>query len=261
MKNLERFPNSPAAKRMMKTISPIYDDAYVAKWIFEVMGVEVDQAWEFFIELRDQAFPETATWGIEYWERRYHIPPDESLSLNERRRRVIIKRSKRSPMNPARVEQFIIGVTGRKTEVEERNREYMFDISILPGETEVDYSELIDLIRSIKPSHLGFELLFQTDVGIFIEADSQETYRFNYRLAGTAPDTNTIGVIDRNEILASTDVEGHLFSYEFAGVWGAGEYPQTNTVGGINKGAIAPEIDITGTTFKYNLCGESDQEL
>ena len=38
--NLENFPTSPAAKRMMKTVSPIYDKSYVAKWIFQVMGLE-----------------------------------------------------------------------------------------------------------------------------------------------------------------------------------------------------------------------------
>lgn len=61
--NLENFPTSPAAKRMIKTVSPIYDKSYVAKWIFQVMGLEIDEAWQFIEELRLQAFPETATVG------------------------------------------------------------------------------------------------------------------------------------------------------------------------------------------------------
>lgn len=183
--NLENFPTSPAAQRMMKTVSPIYDKSYVAKWIFQVMGLEIDEAWQFIEELRLQAFPETATWGITYWEQRYNIPPDESLSLEERRQRVIIKRGKRSPMNPARIERIVRDVTGREDMVTEQNGEYTFYISILPGESTVDYQELIDTIKSVKPSHLSFTVLFQTDVSMTIQVDNQ-TYAFEYPLCGEA---------------------------------------------------------------------------
>jgi hypothetical protein len=40
MIDLEKFPTSPAAKRMMKTISPVYDKAYVGKWLLQVMGMK-----------------------------------------------------------------------------------------------------------------------------------------------------------------------------------------------------------------------------
>lgn len=181
--NLENFPTSPAAKRMLKTVSPIYDNAYVAKWIFQVMGLEIDEAWQFIEELRLQAFPETATWGIEYWEQRYHIAPDESLSLEERRQRVIIKRGKRSPMNPARIERIVRDVTGREDIVTEDNGTYTFHISILPGESTVDYQELIDTIKSVKPSHLAFKVLFETDVSMTIQVNNQ-AYTFEYPLCG-----------------------------------------------------------------------------
>ncbi len=217
MIDLENFPTSPAAKRMMKTVSPVYDKSYVGKWIFQVMGMEVDEAWVFFEELRLQAFPETATWGVVYWEQRYHIPPDDNLTTEERRQRVIIKRGKRSPMNPTRIEQFIRDVTGRQSEITERNEEYAFSVSILPGESVVDYSELIKTIRSVKPSHLAFTVLFQTDINISIQATSQDKYPFNYTLAGTVPDTNTVGGITGNNFALDADATGSVFNYQFCG--------------------------------------------
>lgn len=223
MIDLEKFPTSPAAKRMIKTISPIYDDSYVGKWIFQVMGMEMDEAWAFFEELRLQAFPETATWGIIYWEQRYHIAPDDSLTIEERRQRVIVKRGKRSPMNPTRIEQFTTDVTGRQAVVTERNEEYVFLISILPGESEIDYSELIRTIRSVKPSHLSLRVLFQTDISLTIQSVNQEKYPFDYILAGTVPDTNTVG--------------------------------------GINQGALIPSVSVEGSSFDYQFCGEADREL
>lgn len=217
MIDLEKFPTSPAAKRMMKTVSPVYDKSYVGKWIFQVMGMEVDEAWTFFEELRLQAFPETATWGIVYWEQRYHIPPDDNMTTEERRQRVIVKRGKRSPMNPTRIEQFIRDVTGRQSEITERNEEYAFSVSILPGESEVDYHELIRTIRSVKPSHLSFTVLFQTDINISVQATSQDKYPFNYTLAGTVPDTNTVGGITGNNFALEADAIGSVFNYQFCG--------------------------------------------
>ena len=214
--NLENFPTSPAAKRMMKTVSPIYDKSYVAKWIFQVMGLEIDEAWQFIEELRLQAFPETATWGITYWEQRYNIPPDESLSIEERRQRVIIKRGKRSPMNPARIERIVRDVTGREDMVTEQNGEYTFYISILPGESTVDYQELIDTIKSVKPSHLAFKVLFETDVSMTIQVNNQ-AYTFEYPLTGTIPDINTVGGIEHGSILPSITAQGSVFDYQLCG--------------------------------------------
>jgi hypothetical protein len=201
---------------MMKTVSPIYDKSYVAKWIFQVMGLEIDEAWQFIEELRLQAFPETATWGITYWEQRYNIPPDESLSLEERRQRVIIKRGKRSPMNPARIERIVRDVTGREDMVTEQNGEYTFYISILPGESTVDYQELIDTIKSVKPSHLAFKVLFETDVSMTIQVNNQ-AYTFEYPLTGTIPDINTVGGIEHGSILPSITAQGSVFDYQLCG--------------------------------------------
>jgi len=214
--NLENFPTSPAAKRMLKTVSPIYDKSYVAKWIFQVMGLEIDEVWKFIEELRLQAFPETATWGITYWEQRYNIPPDESLSIEERRQRVIIKRGKRSPMNPARIERIVRDVTGREDMVTEQNGEYTFYISILPGESTVDYQELIDTIKSVKPSHLAFKVLFETNVSMTIQVNNQ-AYTFEYPLTGTIPDINTVGGIEHGSILPSITTQGSVFDYQFCG--------------------------------------------
>lgn len=261
MIDLENFPTSPAAKRMLKTVSPIYDKAYVAKWIFQVMGLEIDEAWKFIEELRLQAFPETATWGILYWEQRYNIPPDENLTIEKRRQRVIIKRGKRAPMNPARIEQFAKDVTERQTVVTEPDGSYVFSIAILPGEAEVDYQALITTIKSVKPSHLSFNVFFQTDVSLTIQADSQEKYSFGYPLAGTVPETNTVGALQESEFILDTGTEGHPFDYQLSGTGDTGEYPETNTVGDIEQGSILPSITATGSVFDYQLCGEAERDL
>ncbi len=255
MFNLEDFPTSPAAKRMIKTVSPIYDKSYVGKWLFQVMGLEMDEAWKFLEELRLQAFPETATWGIVYWEQRYHIPPDDSLTIEERRQRVIIKRGKRRPMNPARIEQFTRDVSGRQTVVTEHNEDYVFFVAILPGEAEVDYHELIKTIRSVKPSHLSPVVLFETKVGLIIQADSQKAYPFGYTLAGTVPDVNTVGALRRESFILAADMEGHPLNYPMTGVSKAGEIPDTNMVGAIRRESFILDVDVKDHPYEYEISG------
>ena len=66
---LENFPTSESAKRMLSYVSTgFYDKSYVGKWLFQVMGLEYDDARKLVEELALQMFPETATWGLKYHE-------------------------------------------------------------------------------------------------------------------------------------------------------------------------------------------------
>lgn len=56
MFDLENFPTRELARDMMGMISPIYDNSYVGKWIFEVMSVPLSLAQKTINELREQAF-------------------------------------------------------------------------------------------------------------------------------------------------------------------------------------------------------------
>lgn len=78
MFDLENFPTRELARDMMGMISPIYDNSYVGKWIFEVMSVPLSLAQDTINELREQAFPETATWSLPYWEQSYGLPTNEA---------------------------------------------------------------------------------------------------------------------------------------------------------------------------------------
>lgn len=144
---------------MMSRISPIYGKSYVGKWLFQVMGLEWDDAWLRFDELREQAFPETTTWAVEYWEERYAVIPKPGSTLEERRRDLIAKRGIRSPMNPARVEAIIGSMTGKTVECTENVAPYTFAVTIEGAEAgAVDLEEIYKRLYQIKPSHQTFIL-------------------------------------------------------------------------------------------------------
>lgn len=157
--DLEHFPTNETAIRMMERISPIYDRSYVGKWIFEVMGMEMGEARAYFEELRQQPFPERTTWAIEYWERRYAIIPKPTDDLETRRRNIIMKRGARLPMNPARMEQIVDGLTGGTSTVTENVDDYTFQITIDGVALGINMPNVIKKVKKKKPSHQYCKLL------------------------------------------------------------------------------------------------------
>ena len=102
--DLERFPWSDSANRMLTYVTKgWYDKSYVGKWIYEVMGRELDLATVHIEELPYQMFIDTATWGLKYHEIKYGLPVREDLSYEERRRLLREKKNTKAPMTPWRI--------------------------------------------------------------------------------------------------------------------------------------------------------------
>ncbi len=105
---LKNFPTSESAKKMLSYVSDgFYDESYVGKWIYQVMGIEYDKALEIVMDLPAQFFPETATWGLRYHEIKWGLPIRENLSYEERRALIYQKRDCRAPMTPYRMEKYL----------------------------------------------------------------------------------------------------------------------------------------------------------
>ena len=102
--DLENFPVSESAKNMIASVSDgFYDNSYVGKWLYEVMGQEYDTAREIAEDILNQLFPETATWGLMYHEIKWGLPVRENLPYEERRQLIYRKRDYRAPMTPYRM--------------------------------------------------------------------------------------------------------------------------------------------------------------
>lgn len=155
--DLEHFPTNETAQRMLDRVSPIYEKSYVGKWLFEIMGLEMEEARIYFEELRQQAFPERTTWAIEYWERRYAIIPKPTEDLETRRRNIGIKRGERFPMNPARMEAIVSRMTNSGSTVTENVEDYTFRVTIDGAVVGMNLPEFLKEIKKRKPSHQNFD--------------------------------------------------------------------------------------------------------
>lgn len=211
MSSLFDIPSTETGRKMLQSVSPIYDRSYVGRWLFEVMGIEMAEARKYVDEFRLQAYPETATWGLRYWEQRYHIKTDERLPIEERRQRVIAKRWDFAPMNPARLEEYIFRACRMPAHVVEYNPEYRFEVIIDSTGAVLDFDEVYQLIRRAKPSHIAVTIIIEATVNIAIQP-ALERYSIVSREAGTYPYVNVVGIpIDT---IINQAVEANGFSFE-----------------------------------------------
>lgn len=183
----ESILTNTTARRMVNHVSPIYANSYVGLWIFEAISREYEDAWQLINTLPDQLFPETATWAIGLWEQRYGIEPDESLLIEERRRRVILKRSVPRPMNPQTLIAMLFNITNRITEYQEHTGPYTFGVYLnnTPGGLLVDFDAIMALIRKHKQAHKSFDFAFQSETTGLVTVETGY-FRIPYLMAGQA---------------------------------------------------------------------------
>lgn len=210
---------STSANRMLDRVSPIYNESYVGLWIFEAIGREYDKLWAIIQELPDQLFPESATWAIELWEKRYGIIPPATTTLEERRRKILAARSTPSPFSPAALQRFIQQLIRRQSEVVDHIGPYTFGVYITANDSmdTADFDAINAYIKRHKPSHMSFELWFQSTAIITISAETG-FWRFQYPMTATAsagelPDYNITSGQGQSAIRASPDEKGYFIDY------------------------------------------------
>lgn len=165
--DLDNFPTSNSARKMLSYVSDgFYDESYVGKWIYQVMGLEYDKALEMVEDLPAQFFPETATWGLMYHEIKWGLPVRENLTYEERRKRIYQKRDYRAPMTPYRMEKYLEKMmTGFEVHIADASDlgEYgfvpphpnTFKVYFL-GEDSLDSRQVFKILNQLKQSHTTY---------------------------------------------------------------------------------------------------------
>ena len=149
--DLENFPTSESAQRMLAAVTPgFYDKSYVGKWLYQIMGLEFDEAERLIAEeLPLQFFPET----------------------DERRKLIYEKRDQRAPMTPYRMESIIKNSTGydaRISDIHDSLPGYSVDhpnrfTVVLSGDGTVSVNSAMALTERIKQSHTTFQMVQLVD--------------------------------------------------------------------------------------------------
>ena len=251
--DLELFPASPSAKRMLASVSEeFYAKSYVAKWLYQVMGLEWDAVWEIVESIPEQAFVETATWGLAYHEIKWGLPVRENLDYATRRRLIYEKRDVKKPVNPWAMEQIVSDISGRVASIRDSNDDSAipsntFILQIESGESSVDLSAIIRKIRTMKQSHTDFSIRVCARTGLSFNT-RRTPWRNRFIIAGTVPKTSRALCLLEELIELQTNPAAVRTDYPEAGTSGnAGLYPKTS-----RKAEIRPmNMRVSSDTSRY----------
>lgn len=155
---MDEILTSPSARRIVPQLSPIYGNAYTALWLFNTIGLQLDEMEQWSDELMLQVIPQTVTWAIGYFEQDYGLDSNDDLTLDERRARLLAKIRTREPMNPRHVEQLLSMLTGITVTITENISKNRFRVSVDGEMSDEVKTAFKNLLNSVKPAHLIYLL-------------------------------------------------------------------------------------------------------
>ena len=130
------------------------------KAINDAKSREHERLRQFKLEILKQLFPETATWGLKYWEEYLHID-DVAENIQDRREAIYLKMNS----NSVSTIDFMVAlankyIVDKSASIEEVSAEYYFKLFFSRDKC-INIDQLRKWIEVYKPSHLGYELYEQ----------------------------------------------------------------------------------------------------
>lgn len=242
----------------MGYISPIYGPNRTMQAIMQANEYEIDNIRALVTDIRKQLLPQTATWGLIYWENLVGIPVNERVSYQDRRNKVIAKIQQRWPITPAKTEAYISNISGGiPVAIVQNVAAYTFRVDFIytlhTGEL-LNLAEIAKTIESVKPAHLAYQLCVAFQVKLDITEECR-AWLFSYPLCnvyktGTYPDIAVLGKI----LACPTGISGNINTTVFDYVL-AGTKPIISTLGTILKTGCDIRASLFLYKFDYELCG------
>lgn len=145
------------AQRIIDFVSPIYGNSYVGLWIYEVIGIVLSEVYDISDKLRYETNASTTELLIDYWENQYGIPKDSSLTLEQRRYRLLVKKRNGGPCNPKRLSDDVsAALNGAEVDITENVSQNTFRVNI--HDVVPSYAPAVAVIERRKPAHLIYRV-------------------------------------------------------------------------------------------------------
>lgn len=235
---------------------PYFYDNPITKPIITSEQIE---SWTLHSEIQetlDQMFVETATWGLDWWEKMLQLPTIKTKTYEERRS-IILARIRGSQTSTVKaIEKLGYSFFNvEKVEVEEHNDTYYFNLILENASFEsTNFIDLLNALETYKPAHLNYVLTFQ--------ASSKVEINTNQRVAlSILPECNTFycgmwwqmygdGQVYKSKVIKGLTHDGYSKLHPCAKKIWTTIYAQKN----IYKSKLIQELTFTGYS-KLNKCG------
>ncbi|NFI95249.1 DUF2313 domain-containing protein [Clostridium botulinum] len=129
----------------------------IMKTIYSVQGTELGGLNYYIQDLINQCFLDTATWGLEQWEKEFGIETNLNYSYEERREILKAKKRGQGTCTVAMIKNAAEAFSGGECNVIENTGEYEFTIQFV-GVKGIprNLQAFKDMLNNIKPAHLDY---------------------------------------------------------------------------------------------------------
>ncbi|SDF62310.1 YmfQ family protein [Sporomusa acidovorans] len=112
-------------------------------------------------DLLKQFFINTATWGLDYWEKEFGIVSNRSNSYVRRREIILAKKRGSGTSTKERIKNVAEAFSGGEVDVIEYNEEYRFEVKFI-GVLGIppNMAGFLAMLNEIKPAHLGYSISY-----------------------------------------------------------------------------------------------------
>lgn len=143
VKTLKHLPKFLPTDNDLKNTALISDDEH------EKLRLDI-------LDVKNQLFVETATWGLSDWERVLDLSVKENASIKDRRIQILLKLQGLNTVSETFMNNLInMFCEDKSGYIIQHNPEYWFEV-VLNGNQKLDLDSLSDAIETYKPAHLGY---------------------------------------------------------------------------------------------------------
>ncbi len=177
---------SQTAQRMIDFVSPIYGNSYVGLWLYQAIGIVLDEVCEIAERLKYETNPATSELLLDLWEDHYAIPRDSRLSVENRRNRIISKMQSKGSCTPARLASAIsAALNGVEVQIEENVAKNTFRVNI--REYVESIAPAVAVVERMKPAHLVYQMqvatrtVAQAEINVAIALTRAESFKIEVK--------------------------------------------------------------------------------
>ncbi|WP_038299015.1 putative phage tail protein [Metaclostridioides mangenotii] len=134
---------------------PLHEQNYVTKKILSTYDKELEILRNIKQDTFNQFFVDTATWGLDYWEKMLCIKTNTKLSYKTRRSNIKGKMRGRGTTTIQVLKSICEAYTKREADIKEHAKEFLIVLDIIINDC--DYNTVVELdkfVDQIKPAHL-----------------------------------------------------------------------------------------------------------
>ena len=151
------------AQKIIDYVSPIYGSSYVGLWLFQAIGVALEDVCKIAEQLKYETNPSTADLLLDYWEKEYGVPIDSSLTKEQRRSKIIAKIQANGPASPARLSASVSAALGGvEVDITENVDKNTFLVNI--REFVPSITPAVAVLERMKQAHLIYQIRVATQM-------------------------------------------------------------------------------------------------